>query len=335
MAGVRSRQKEVMMGRLRMRGRTGIPRASMACLILLAALCLAACSTPDTLTEREGFVEVTGGKVWYRIVGSGRATPVVVLHGGPGAASDYLKPLEQLAADRPVIFYDQLGCGRSDRPAMKSLWRIERFVEELSQLRAALKLEEIHLYGHSWGTMLAVDYMLTKPSGAKSLILASPCLSAKRWVEDADLLIAQLPPETQEVIRRHEKAGTTDSKEYDAAVTEYLKRHLCRIGPWPEDLTRSLAASNMDIYKQMWGPSEFRPTGDLKTYDRVDRLREITVPTLFTAGRHDEATPGATTWYSSNLPGSTLRIFEKSSHLAMFEEQEEYLMTLREFMKKF
>ncbi|OPY01880.1 MAG: Proline iminopeptidase [Syntrophorhabdus sp. PtaB.Bin047] len=316
------------------RGRPRMIRTFVAWLGFLAALFLTACSTPPSLTEREGFIEVTGGRVWCRIVGSGSATPVVVLHGGPGAASDYLKPLEKLAADRPVIFYDQLGCGRSDRPADRRLWHIERFVEELSQVRRALKLKEIHLYGHSWGTMLAVDYMLTKPSGVKSLILASPCLSAKRWVEDANVLVAELPPGTQEVIRRHEKAGTTDSKEYDAAVTEYLKRHLCRLDPWPEDLVRSLSVSNMEIYKQMWGPSEFHPTGDLKTYDRVDRLREITAPTLFTAGRYDEATPGATTWYSSNLSGSTLRIFEKSSHLAMFEEQEEYVKTLREFMKR-
>lgn len=318
----------------RTRGSSWVNRILVAWFTVFAALFLTACSTSSSLPERQGFVEVTGGRVWYRIVGSGSATPVVVLHGGPGAASDYLKPLERLAADRPVIFYDQLGCGRSDRPNDRSLWRIERFVEELSQLRAELKLKEIHLYGHSWGTMLAVDYMLTNPSGVKSLTLASPCLSAKRWVEDANVLIAQLPPDIQRLIRRHEKAGTTDSKEYEAAVTEYLKRHLCRLDPWPEELTRSLAASNAEIYNKMWGPSEFHPTGDLKKYDRVDRLREITVPTLFTAGRHDEATPGATTWYSSNLPGSTVRIFEKSSHLAMFEEQEEYVRTLREFMKR-
>ncbi|HNT44016.1 MAG TPA: proline iminopeptidase-family hydrolase [Syntrophorhabdaceae bacterium] len=324
-----------MMTGAQTRGRPRAIRAFVLWFTVLTALFLTACSTPPSLAEREGFIEVTGGRVWYRIVGSGGATPVVVLHGGPGAASDYLKPLEKLAVDRPVIFYDQLGCGRSDRPTDRTLWRIERFVEELAQVREALKLKEIHLYGHSWGTMLVVDYMLTKPFGVKSLILSSPCLSAKRWVEDADVLIAQLPPDTQKVIRHHEKEGTTDSKEYDDAVTEYLKRHLCRLDPWPEDLTRSLASSNAEIYKKMWGPSEFHPTGDLRTYDRVDRLREITVPTLFTAGRYDEATPGATTWYSSHLPGSTVRIFQKSSHMAMFEEQEEYMRTLREFMRQF
>jgi len=319
----------------RLSGRVrGTAKTFAAWFALLIIFCLAGCTAPDVLTEREGFIEVTGGRVWYRIVGSGSATPVIVIHGGPGAASDYLRPLEGLAADRPVIFYDQLGCGKSDRPQDKTLWRIERFVTELSQVRSALGLKEVHIYGHSWGTMVAVDYMLTKPAGVKSLTLASPCLSAKRWVEDAKVLVAELPPDTQKAISSHEKAGTTDSKEYDAAVTEYLRRHLCRLNPWPEDLTRSFSASNSEIYRIMWGPSEFHPTGNLKTFERTDRLREITVPTLFTAGRYDEATPGATAWYRSHAPNSSLRIFQKSSHLAMHEEREAYLKVLREFMKR-
>ncbi|MDD3844930.1 MAG: proline iminopeptidase-family hydrolase [Syntrophorhabdaceae bacterium] len=322
------------MGRLRTRGRPYMRKAFAVWLILLAVLCLAACPAADVLTEREGFVEVTGGRVWYRIVGSGNETPVILLHGGPGSASDYLKPLEKLAVDRPVIFYDQLGSGRSDRPADRTLWRIERFVEELSRVRAALKLKDIHLYGHSWGTMIAVDYMLTKPAGVKSLILASPCLSVKRWVEDADALILQMPLQIRRVIRHHEREGTTGSKEYEQAVGEYLKRHLCRLDPWPPGLLQAFNMSNQEIYGIMWGPSEFHPTGNLKTYERVSRLREIRVPTFFTAGRYDEATPGATEWYRSHVPDSSLQIFEKSAHLPMFEEPETYLESIRGFLKK-
>ncbi|MEN6617205.1 MAG: proline iminopeptidase-family hydrolase [Syntrophorhabdus sp.] len=305
----------------------------IAIFLFFAALLLCGCATNPGFHEREGFVRVPGGMVWYRIVGSGDATPVILLHGGPGSASDYLKPLEKLAIDRPVIFYDQLGCGKSDHPDNDQLWHIERFVDELARIREALNLKEIHLYGHSWGTMLAVDYMLTKPTGIKSLVLASPALSVSQWVSDADSLIEKLPFTTRQAIRRHQKDGTTDTKEYEDAVAEYLKLHLCRLAPWPEDLMRSFDNSNPRIYKIMWGPSEFYPTGNLKTYERIDRLGEIDIPTFFTAGRYDEATPAATQLYRSKVPNATIRIFEQSSHLAMFEEKEEYIESIREFFK--
>lgn len=303
------------------------------CLIAVLVI-FSACSSGPGLSPRQGFIDVPGGKVWYRIAGSGSETPVILLHGGPGSGSDYLKPLEGLALDRPVIFYDQLGCGRSDRPEDSGLWHLERFVEELAAVRRALNLEEVHIYGHSWGTMLAVDYVLTKPAGVKSLILASPCLSVKRWEEDARRLIAELPLRIQRHIRHHQSEGTTDSKEYEQAVAEFLKRHVCRLNPWPAELLQAFDSSNQEIYRIMWGPSEFHPVGNLKNYERVSRLHEITVPVFFTAGRYDEATPEATAWYRSHVTDSSLRIFEHSSHLPMFEEPGIYLDSIGEFLQR-
>lgn len=284
------------------------------------------------LTEGEGYVEVTGGKVWYKIVGSGTATPLLLLHGGPGFPSSYLKPLEQLADERPIIFYDQLGSGNSDRPSDPALWRTERFVEELAQLRNALGLKQVHILGHSWGTMLAVDYMLTKPSGVVSLILTSPCLSVPRWIEDANMYRSALPKKTQEILRQHEEAGTTDSKEYFNAIWEFYKHHVCRLDPWPAELENAFSQLNMDVYGTMWGPSEFHATGSLKDYDRTGQLSEITVPTLFTAGRHDEATPKTTAWYQSLVPNSKLEIFEDASHMTMLEKSDQYCQAVRDFL---
>ena len=119
----------------------------------------------ETIERREGYVSVPGGRVWYKIVGSGAATPLVALHGGPGSTHWGLTPLEALAHERPVVLYDQLGCGKSDRPEDTSLWRVERFVTELHQLRQQLGLHRLHLLGHSWGTMLAMDYYLAHPAG--------------------------------------------------------------------------------------------------------------------------------------------------------------------------
>ena len=286
-----------------------------------------------SITEGEGYIDVTGGKVWYRIVGSGTATPLLLLHGGPGAPSGYLAPLEKLSDERPIIFYDQLGSGKSDRPADLSLWRTQRFVEELSQVRKALQLKKVHIFGHSWGTMLAVDYMLTQPSGVKSLILASPCLSTPRWIQDANKYRAALPNEIQDILNKHEEAGTTDSEEYMGATMEFYSRYMCRLDPWPHALEKAFAELNFEVYGTMWGPSDFHITGNLKDYDRTEQLNEISVPTLFTAGHYDGATPETTTFYQSFVPGASLEIFENSSHMAMHEETDLYVKVIREFLR--
>ena len=167
----------------------------------------------------EGFVAVPGGHVWYRKVGWGDLTPILVLHGGPGYPHDYLEPLEELAIDRSVVFYDQLGCGRSERPDDPGLWTVERAVLELAAVREALSLPRVHLYGHSWGTMLAVDYALTWPEGLESLILASPCIQIPRWIEDSKQLRKQLPTEVQQVLDHGEATGEIYSPEYLNAYT--------------------------------------------------------------------------------------------------------------------
>ena len=283
----------------------------------------------------EGFVEVEGGRVWYEIIGSGAGIPLLVLHGGPGFTHEYCRSLEGLAGDRPVVFYDQLGCGRSQRPADVSLWTVERYVAELAAIRRALGLERLHVLGQSWGTMLATEYMLTeRPQGVLSLVLASPCISIPRWVADAERFKAALPPAVIETIDSHERQGFFGCPEYAAALLVYYKRHVCRLDPWPVELERAYAGYSGPVYETMWGPAEWSVTGNLQTFDRGDRLGEIDVPALFTCGRFDEATPETTAWYSSRLPGSELVVFENSSHLAHLEERERYLEVVRAFLQK-
>jgi proline iminopeptidase len=280
----------------------------------------------------EGHISVPGGRVWYQVVGSGDTVPLLVLHGGPGFPHNYLKPLEDLSDDRPVVFYDQLGCGNSDRQEDPNLWRTERFVEELVQVRQALNLEQVHILGHSWGSMLAIDYALTHPEGISSLILASPALSIPRWIEDVTTYRKQLPSEVQEVLDRNEAAGTTDSEQYEAAVMEFYRLHLCRLDPWPEVLEQTLVGAGLQVYHTMWGPSEFFMTGNLANYDRTSRIGEVIVPTLFTCGRYDEAPPETTAWYQSLIPQAEIAIFEHSSHTPHLEEMELYLQVVRDFL---
>lgn len=284
------------------------------------------------VTER--FIPVEGGKVYSRECGGGNETPILVLHGGPGFSHTLLLPVQELAHDRRVIFYDQLGSGKSDRPDDLSLWNTARFVRELGQVRQALGLDRVILLGASWGTMLAVDYMLTDPLGVEALILSSPCLSARMWKEDADRLRQELPQTVQELLLRHEAAGTTASEEYQAGVMEYIKRFACRLNPLPQGVLDAIADANMQVYTHMWGPSEFYPTGSLKDYDRTGELSRIRTPTLFTCGRHDEATPESTGHYQSLVPGAEMVVFENSSHMAVIEEPLAYLGAIKAFLKR-
>src|SRR5439155_12516202 len=185
-----------------------------------------------SVNEERGEVEVEGGTVRYRILGAGERT-LVLLHGGPGGGSLYLKPLERLAgADRRVVMYDQLGCGQSDRPQDPSLWRADRFVDELELLRRHLELESFDLYGHSWGGMLATDYALAHQQHLRSLVLASTIADAALLRREMQRLLQGFPDELRETLRRHEEAGTTGSAEYQDAIMAVYRRHLCRCDPW-------------------------------------------------------------------------------------------------------
>ncbi|CAM3711274.1 proline iminopeptidase-family hydrolase [Mesobacillus zeae] len=284
--------------------------------------------------HEEGYIDVTGGRVWYEYYNKeANGTPVIILHGGPGSSCYTLQGLKELAEDRPVILYDQLGCGRSDRPDDSSLWKIDRFVEELAQVRSALSLDKVHLLGHSWGTTLAAAYCLTKPDGVESVIFSSPCLSAPLWAKDQEHNIKKLPLEVQETIRRCEEYGTTDSEEFKEAISEFNKQFVCRLELDTDWLDKGSSYRSPEVYQIMWGPSEFSVKGNLKTFDCTSRLKEINCPTLYTCGRFDEATPETTAYYSSLTPDSGFHVFEKSAHMPYIEEREEYLEVIGGFLK--
>lgn len=287
---------------------------------------------------REGRIDVDGGQVWYRIVGADRpGVPLLVLHGGPGVPHDYLEPVAALATERPVVFYDQLGCGNSDRPAGTAHCTIQHYVRELAAVRAALQLDRVHILGHSWGTMLAVDYMLeTQPDGVVSLTLAGPALSARRWIADQRVWLLELPEDMQAAVHRAEETGDFAAPEYHAATQAFYAQHVCRTDPWPDHVQRALSPEKFgeEVYLSMWGPSEFTATGSLRTYERVARLAEINTPTLFMCGQYDEATPAATEFYHRNMPGSDYAVVANASHLAWTEQPAACNRLVRAFLKQ-
>jgi len=288
------------------------------------------------ILDNEGFINVEGGRIWYQIVGDNRdAVPLITLHGGPGSSHLGMEPLAAaLGSTRPVIMYDQLGCGLSDRPNDISLWTMERFVRELAELRAALGLQKVHILGHSWGTMLLADYLLTQPHGVVSAIFSSPCLSTTRWIEDASRYRKELPEEVQLVLTECEAKGTTDSDAYRNAAKVYTEKHVCRVPESAEHEARRKAAFGEGVYNYMWGPSEFHATGTLRDYNRTDRLCDIAVPSLFTCGFYDEASPASTEYYHSLTPASEFHVYPNSSHSPIVEEPEAYFRTVESFLRR-
>jgi len=282
----------------------------------------------------EGYADVPGGKVWYKIMGEGDGLPLITLHGGPGSTHNGFSPLEALTDERKVIFYDQLGCGKSDRPDDVSLWNTERFVQELAGLREALGFSSVHILGHSWGTMLATDYLLTKPKGVQSVIMSSPCISIPMWVKDCQNYIKQLDEDVQTAIELHQKNGTTDSPEYQRAVEEFNKKHVNPLYSKPEIFKSYLKQRGVIVYETMWGINEFYMTGNLAGYDRTERLHEIKIPTLFSCGRVDEATPETTGYYHTLVPGSEFMIYENSAHMPHWDEPERYIEVVSDFMRR-
>ncbi len=296
--------------------------------------------TPAARKVEEGFIPFRGHRVWYRIVGtetSPTRPPLLCLHGGPGVPHDYLESIEALAdSGRCVVFYDQLGCGNWDQPHDPSLWTVDLFVDEVQAIRRALALERVHLLGQSWGGMLAMEYALRQPRGLCSLVLANAPASFPQFVAGTRGLRAQLPQSVQDTLSLHEAAGTFDDPAYQGAVMTFYQKHLCRLNPWPDGLSRAFGKvmANPEVYATMNGPSEFHVVGTLKDWDIVPRLPEIRVPTLVIAGRYDEVTPEVMRCVQRGIAGSEWLLFEHSSHMPHYEEEALFMDAVGAFLRR-
>ena len=279
---------------------------------------------------------------WYRVTGDLRPgdpdapTPLVVLHGGPGATHDYLLSLVDLADDRAVVHYDQLGGGRSTHYPERGaeFWTPELFVRELQNLVDALGIAgRHHVLGQSWGGFLAEEYAFTQPPGLRALVLADTAASWADFAAEAGKLREQLPAEVQATLAKHEEAGSYDDPEYMEACLVFYGRHVCRI-PWPPEVARTFELLEQDptVYRTMNGPSEFHIIGSCKDWQVKDRLHEIRVPTLLVSGRYDEATPALQQVLLGGIADSEWVCFEESSHMPHVEERERYMRVVGDWL---
>jgi L-proline amide hydrolase len=300
-----------------------------------------------TTPVHEGYAGFDGHQTWYLVAGDLEAArsgqgpaPLVTLHGGPGATHDYLLSLADLADDgRAVIFYDQTGNGNSahfpDRGA--EYFTVELFVRELASLIDHLGIgSRYHVLGQSWGGMLAQEHAITQPEGLRSVVLSNTAASFEKFSEEAGQLRADLPPEVEATLRRHEDAGTTSNPEYAEACDVFYSRHVCRLVEWPPEVLRSFELMETDptVYHTTNGPSEFHVVGSFAGWSARARLDRISVPALVISGRYDEATPGVQEELVSGLRQVEQVIMEESSHMPFWEERNGYMSQVRNFLRR-
>ena len=281
----------------------------------------------------EGYAKILGFNLFYRTYGRPTKGTVLCLHGGPGATHDYLLSLEDLAQfGYRVVLVDQLGCGKSDRPRGTSLYTIAHNVEEVEGIRTALRLGKVHLMGSSYGGALTIATALKYQRNLRSLIVTGGLASVPLTVREMRRLVNRLPPKVRATIAKYEALEDYRNPKYLAAVDVFYRRYVCRLPVWPREVTYSFEHLSGPVYFTMNGPNEFTIIGTIKDWDVTDQLPTIHVPTLVTVGRYDEVTPRVAESIHRGIKGSKLVRFEKSAHLAMWEERAHYIEVLRDFL---
>jgi proline-specific peptidase len=288
-------------------------------------------ATNPILAIGQGQLAVPGGNIWYKVTGTGKEMPIVLLHGGPGMSSFYLKPFEDLGNDRQVIRYDQLGGGKSDMITDTTMFTIDHFVNELDSLRSYFGINKWHVFGHSWGTILAIEYYRAHPDYVASLTFGSAVFDIPAYAKRAKQLLTTLPDSLQQAIKKAETAGNYQDPLYQEAMNQFYSLYLVQ-HPIQADMDSTWATYNAGIYIYMQGPSEFTITGTLKNYNSTSLLSQIKVPALFTVGEFDEVGPELVKSFADKVPNSRYILFAGSAHMTPWDAREENVKAVRDFL---
>ncbi|HTV10237.1 MAG TPA: proline iminopeptidase-family hydrolase [Acidimicrobiales bacterium] len=290
----------------------------------------------------------TGGpgahRVWTKRTGNNPALKVLLLHGGPGATHEYLEACDSYlpAAGVEYYYYDQLGAGNSDRPDDGGLWELERFVQEVEDVRQALGLDRDNfvLYGQSWGGILGIEYALRYQQHLKGLVISNMMSSVPAYNDYAEqVLMPEMDQAVLAEIKAMEAAGRIQDPRYmELLVEHYYVKHILRMPPeeWPEPVQRGFAHINQAIYVTMQGPSELGISADAKLvgWERTKDLAKIEVPTLVIGARYDTMDPSHMEMMAGRLPEGSYLYCPQGSHLAMYDDQETYFRGLTDFLAK-
>ncbi|MCR8969351.1 proline iminopeptidase [Facklamia sp. 7083-14-GEN3] len=287
----------------------------------------------------EGKMPFKGHETYYRIVNpDGNKTPLILLHGGPGSTHNYLEVLDPLAEldDRPLIMYDQIGCGLSMVTDHPELFTAQVWKEELVALRDFLKLDQVHILGQSWGGMLQQIYQIEEqPEGVKSYIFSSTLSSAKLWREEGMRRVNLMPDVHRQAILKAEESNDYQSPDYLEALNAFMERYCC--GPVTEDSPACLKRQKLagsEAYLVGWGPNEFTPTGTLSGFEYTDRLKEISQSSLVISGAMDLSSPYIAKTLYDHLPNAEWELFQYSRHMCYIDETAKYIDVLRDWLNR-
>ncbi len=278
-------------------------------------------------------------KVWTKRFGNNPRIKVLLLHGGPAATHQYMEVFESFFPKEGFEFYeyDQLGCGNSDKPADTTLWVLDRFVEEVEQVRQAIGGDSTNFYilGNSWGGILGMQYALKYQDRMKSLIVANMMASCPEYGRYAqEVLAKQMDPKVLAEIKAIEAKGDFSSPRYMELLTpNFYNEHICRLNPWPEPVSRSFSDLNPTIYVMMQGPSEFGIGGNLANWDVKNRLKEIRIPALMIGAKHDTMDPKAMEEQSKLVQKGRYLYCPNGSHLAMYDDQKVFMEGVIQFIR--
>ena len=289
-------------------------------------------------------IETPKGKfrVWTKRFGNNPRIRLLLLHGGPGSTHEYFECFESFLPQEQIefIYYDQLGSAFSDQPKDKDLWRVDRFVEEVEQVRKGLGLDSTNFYllGHSWGGILAMEYALKYQQNLKGLIISNMMASAPEYDAYADNVLAkQMDPDILKEVRSLEaKKQFTNPRYMEILMEHFYTKHILRrnLEDWPDPVNRGFARINQELYVTMQGPSEFGLSGRLEQWDRKADLKNIAVPTLVIGAQYDTMDPEHMKWMSTQVQNGSYLYCPDGSHLDMYDDQERYLAGLIRFLKE-
>ena len=289
-------------------------------------------ATTPTRSAGEAMLPVRGGRIWYKQSGTGKGTPMVLVHGGPGAGSFYLKPFEAIGDDRPIIRYDQLGAGKSDRLTDTTLMVIPRFVEELDSLRRALKIEKWIVNGQSWGTVLALEYYKAHPEHVAAIVFGGSVFDWRAYARETEAWTKQMSDSGQRAIAQWKKDGIDTTRNFKAATEEFYAKFVWR-RPIQADLDSTNATFGAPQYIYMQGAYEYVVTGTMKNYDETAFLPQIKVPVLSVTGEFDEVGPKTVEKHARMIPGAKFVLYKNAGHVTSWDARDANVKDVREFAR--